>query len=143
MSSAFRGVAQPASRTLHTNHSDSGYKYADLVSAATTNSATSIGSIYLFPDAAALTEAINDLQSGPNYDVDGYRTHMNGGKKIYWGILGKESNIVSFTLVKITAGENLGSMLYLLSETNMNEIVAYNDTINDALNDVEASAGAQ
>ncbi len=140
MSSAFRGVAQ-ASRTIHLNHSDNGYKYAAVVSAA--SAASSIGSMYLFPNAAALNAALNTLQGGESWDVDGYRSPLNCGKRIFWGIRGKESNILTFSLVKITAGQNLGKMLYVVSDANMNEIVEYNDTINDTLNDIEASAGAQ
>ena len=96
----------------------------------------------LFPTYTDLNIALSNLQ-GNQYSVNGYRTHLNGGKKIYWGVSSKESNIITFTLIKVSAGSNLGRMVYLVTDANMNENVDYNNLIDNNLDDIEAGAGAQ
>ena len=123
-------------------HSDNGYEYADIISAAKDNDAQFIGSMMLFPTYTDLNIALSNLQ-GNQYSVNGYRTHLNGGKKIYWGVSSKESNIITFTLIKVSAGSNLGRMVYLVTDANMNENVDYNNLIDNNLDDIEAGAGAQ
>ena len=77
-----------------------------------------------------------------DFAIRGYRAHMNGGKKLYFGIKRKESNILVMTLVKVTSGDTLGRMLYVFTEANMNGNDSYNATIDGALEEIEAGAGA-
>ena len=51
-------------------------------------------------------------------------------------------NIITFSLVLVTAGGNLGHSVYMLSEVNMNEQLDWNNTIDNTADDVEIGTGA-
>ena len=141
MSSVLRSVAQ-VPRTAHLAHGVDGFKLSRVQSVAEAEGATIAGSMMMFPTAAALNTALQNLQNGQVYYIDGDRAHLNGGKKLYWGIQGNVGNIITFTLILVTAGSNLGHSLYTLSEVNMNEQLDWNSTINDTADDVEVGIGA-
>ena len=136
-----RSIGQ-ASRTVHLAHGDDGYKLTRIESVALAEEAVIAGSMMMFPTAAKLNTALQNLQTGQTYYIDGYRAHLNGGKKVYWGIQGNVGNILTFSLVLVTAGGNLGHSLYMLSEVNMNEQLDWNNTIDNTADDVEIGTGA-
>jgi hypothetical protein len=141
MSSAFRIFSKPG-RSIHMAHEDGGFKLTDIISVATSNNAEIMGEMFLFPDYTSLQNTINTLEVSYEFLFSGNRSHKNGGKKLYFGIQGKESDIITLTKIIVSAGSNLGMELYVYTESNMNGNIDYNNTINNDMNDIEAGASA-
>lgn len=128
MSSALRSFAQAVPRIIGGNAYL--YEYDEIVSS---NGATINGSLITFANVNDMGSALDDLSAFSNL-VQGDRA-MNMGKHLYMGIAGKESDIVTFSAVKITYDSNddnkNGKVLYVLSNVNTYDNSEYQTMVNE------------
>lgn len=116
MSSVLASFAQTPSRTLWSEDGPYIHTFANFQSAFASYNPVNNGNIFLFANDTDLGSAVNDLEN--NYTGNSSDSHvslLDLGKKVYLGVVGGNSTVFTYNLVRIESGSYSGEVYYVLT----------------------------
>jgi hypothetical protein len=118
MSSVLASFAQTPSRTIWSEDGAYIHTFADFQSAFASYTPVNNGNIFLFANDDDLGNAVKDLENNTGNSTDSHVSLLDMGKKVYLGVVGGNSIVFTYNLVRVESGSYRGEVYYVLTGQN-------------------------